>query len=312
MPSKQPTSVALAALVSVAFAFTSSIGRVPAQSGAAPAPDPLVTVNAECRKQYASARAEALARTGPVIVVYEGDKLVLLRNGKRTEVTFVPASDAALKAVAHVPLGIFASLRSKPGSSLDDAAIGGLRHFRELVVAAAGSIERRGFSQETLERQRRILTESIRFLDGTISTKTVPAESLQAFVRAMGPLVLANIGEAARAQIDGLHEPVSEWRRTMTPAEWASLHVVVIGVHMAREDELATQYFLRLLGEAEEGQRVVFAEGLWDESKALELLGTHVLDGSVGRAFFGSYSRMHRDVLGDAARMYLDVLQIEP
>jgi hypothetical protein len=298
------------ALVAVVFAAT--VAHVPAQSGAAPAPDPLATVNAEFRQQYAHARAEALARTGPVIVVYEGDKIVLLRNGARVEAQFAPASDAALKAIAHVPLGIFASLQGRTGSTIDDAATGTLRRYRDLIDAARASIERRGFSEQVLERQRRILSESIRFLDTVIANKTVSAETLRGFTRAMSPLVLENIGDAARAQIDGLHERVSEWRRMLTPAEWASLHVVVIGVHMARDGELATQYFLRLLGEEEEGRRVVFAEGLWDEAKALELLGTHVLDGSVGEAFFGSYLRMHRDVLGDAARVQLDVLQIEP
>ncbi len=98
----------------------------------------------------------------------------------------------------------------------------------------------------------------------------------------------------------------------MTQDEWRRLRVVVIGVHMARDDELATQYFLRLLGEATEGRRVVYAEGLWDEPRALDLLATHMIDGSVGAAFFGLDLRMHRDVLGDAARAYLDELGLEP
>jgi len=79
-----------------------------------------------------------------------------------------------------------------------------------------------------------------------------------------------------------------------------------------RDGELATQYFLRVLGESAEGRRVVFAEGLFEEPRALDMLGTHLLDGSVGAAFFGNDLRMHRDVLGDAARPYLDELAVEP
>jgi hypothetical protein len=312
MFSRLPFDLASSAIVCAAVAFVATVPRVLAQAGTAPAPDPIAVVNSEFRKQYASARAEALARTGPVIVVYEGDKLVLLRNGTRTEATFVPPSDVVLKAVAHVPLGIFTALRGLADATIDDATLGALRHYRDLIAATTTSIERRGFSDQVLVRQRRILAESTQFLDKVVSDKNVSTQNLRAFTRTMGPLVLENIGDAARAQIDGLHARVTEWRRMLTPAEWASLHVVVIGVHMARDGELATQYFLRLLNEAEEGRRVVFAEGLWDESKALELLGTHVLDGSVGEAFFGSFSRMHRDVLGDAARAHLDVLHIEP
>ena len=74
---------------------------------------------------------------------------------------------------------------------------------------------------------------------------------------------------------------------------------------MPREDLVVTQYFLRLLHEPREGRRVVYAESLWEEPKALDLLGTHLLDGSVGEAFFGDYMRMHRDLLGAAASQYL-------
>jgi hypothetical protein len=74
---------------------------------------------------------------------------------------------------------------------------------------------------------------------------------------------------------------------------------------MPREDLVVTQYFLRLLHEPKEGRRVVYAESMWEEPKALDLLGTHLLDGSVGDAFFGDYMRMHRDLLGDAAKAYL-------
>ena len=74
---------------------------------------------------------------------------------------------------------------------------------------------------------------------------------------------------------------------------------------MPREKLVVTQYFLRLLHEPAEGRRVVYAESLWQEPQALDLLGTHLLDGSVGEAFFGDYMRMHRDLLGDAAGEYL-------
>ena len=111
--------------------------------------------------------------------------------------------------------------------------------------------------------------------------------------------------EASRAQLDATHAQVSAWRRDLSPQEWSELHVVIIGPHMPREDLVVTQYFLRLLDEPVEGRRVVYAESLWEEPKALDLLRTHLLDGSAGEAFFGDYMRMHRDLLGDAAKQYL-------
>ena len=280
--------------------------------GAAPAPDPLVAANTAARAEYARAKASLVARTTPVIVVYEGDHVVLIRNGTRVERRFVPPSDADLKAVDHVPLGVFAALDSLGDGPVSADRVEDLTKFRAAVAAARAAVDTRGFSAATLERQRQILDASLAALDAVIASREAHRADTIAYAHRMGPLVLANVSEAARAQIDGLHAVVTAWRREMTADEWHALHVVVIGVHMARDGELATQYFLRVLGEAAEGRRVVFAEGLWEEPRAIDLLGTHMLDGSVGAAFFGNDLRMHRDVLGDAARSYLDELAVEP
>lgn len=304
-------SFRVAALAAV-MAAAPSVARAQSGAAAAPAADPLVAVNAAARAEYARARADLLARTTPVIVVYEGEKAVLVRGGARKEAKFVPPSDADLKAIAHVPLGLVSALDVLGDVPIPEDRLASLGRFRQAIVAARASVDKRGFSAATVERQYRILDASTALLDAALAAKRADPASTAAFARRMGPLVLANVGEAARAQIDGLHAAVTAWRREMSADEWRALHVVVIGVHMAREQELATQYFLRLLGESEEGRRVVYAEGLWDESRAMELLGTHVVDGRVGEAFFGSDLRMHRDVLGDAARTYLDELAIEP
>jgi hypothetical protein len=70
-----------------------------------------------------------------------------------------------------------------------------------------------------------------------------------------------------------------------------------------------------LLDEPIEGHRIIFAEGLWEEPpRALDLLGTHLVDGSAGAAFFGQFMRMHRDLLAGAARVYIQntLLKCEP
>jgi hypothetical protein len=153
--------------------------------------------------------------------------------------------------------------------------------------------------------------------------------SLLAFTRGMAPLVMQNVTEATVAQLDAIHAQVSAWRHDLSPQEWDRLHVVIIGPHVLREDLVVMQYFLRLLHEPKEGHPVVYAESLcqepqaldllgtsafrmespsfisWQEPQALDLLGTRLLDGDVGEAFFGDYMRMHRDLLGDAAKQYL-------
>ncbi len=57
------------------------------------------------------------------------------------------------------------------------------------------------------------------------------------------------------------------------------------------------QYLARLLREPGEGRRIIYAESMFDEQKALNLLGTHWLDASA-TIFFGDSLRLHRDLQG--------------
>jgi hypothetical protein len=81
-----------------------------------------------------------------------------------------------------------------------------------------------------------------------------------------------------------------------------------MGSQLPRKDNLAVQYFARLLGEKGEGKRIVYAEAIFDEAKALALLGTRRIDTRIGEDFFDDPLRMHRDLLGDAGKARLDEL----
>ena len=91
----------------------------------------------------------------------------------------------------------------------------------------------------------------------------------------------------------------------MTHVDGRAPRSVVMGSAMPRQGQIVVQYFARLLGEPGEGPRIIYAEGLWAEDRALDLLGKHLLDGPIGRDFFGDDRRMMRDLLADAAKEYL-------
>ena len=275
--------------------------------------DPLVTLNNAFRAEYSRAKTEALSKVGPLIIV-EGSNLFLVRNGKRTEAQIQPPMYQSLKAVAHIPFAVFLMFNQSDFGQLTEARIAELHDYRKLIVNAQSSLGDRGFSDIQLQRQQKIINDSLTFLDAAIQNRQVEKTALDDFARQMSPVLLANVDEAARVELDALHSHVSEWRDQMTPDEWKALHVVVMGAHMPRDSEITMQYFQRLLDEPVEGRRIIFAEGLWEEPRALDLLGTHMVDGSAGAAFFGEFMRMHRDLLSDAARVYIQnsLLKSEP
>jgi hypothetical protein len=299
MPFRNAILAVLVFLMSAAgvLAQTMPVAAAPVQ------PSALTALNDAFRAAYANARGRVLASSGPTLIV-NGDTFTLLRNGGRVEAnTGTPIYDP-VKTIAHLPLAIYVTLTPGDGAVGEDR-LKTLAGLRELIPPAEASLDTLKLSAATLARQKRIVADSLVFLDDVTAKGKVARSSLLAFTRGVAPLVMENVTEAARAQLDAIHARVSAWRHDLSPQEWDQLHVVIIGPHMPREDLVVMQYFLRLLHEPKEGRRVVYAESLWEEPQALDLLGTHLLDGDVGEAFFGDYARMHRDLLGDAAGLYI-------
>jgi len=281
----------------------------PAQTmpSAGPAqPAALTALNDAFRAAYADAKRRTLAATAPILIV-NGDNFVLLRTGSRLEANVGTPIYDPVKTIAHIPLAIYVTLT--PGDeAVEGDRLKTLAGLRELIPPAAASLDSVKLPAAILTRQKQIVAASLAFIDDVAASRKFSRPALLAFTRRMAPMLMENVADATRAQLDATHSQVSAWRRELSPQEWSQLHVVIIGPHMPREDLVVMQYFLRLLHEPREGRRVVYAESQWQEPQALDLLGTHLVDGGVGEAFFGDYMRMHRDLLGDAAKQYLPSL----
>jgi hypothetical protein len=275
--------------------------------------DPLSTLNAAFREAYAARRKAVLDTLGPVIAQID-DLLILRHRGQRLEGPARTRRYHELKAINHLPLALHVLLSGRRGA-LDEATRGQLTALRPLLTQAEASLEHRGFTPESLERQRRILEASRVLLERVLTEGGVVPEALSAFTRAQVPDLVRNSEDAARDQLETMHATVEAWKQRMTPEEHARLRAVVAVSHMSRPGNVALQYFSVTLGETWEGRfdqedlqpgkRVLAAETAFDEAAAFELLATHALDASVAVSFFGEETRMERDLLADAAERLL-------
>jgi polyhydroxyalkanoate synthesis regulator phasin len=310
-------ATALATLFLLAFvALGDDAGPRPAPQDAVPtaengknsqADDALLVLNNASRDAYRRAREEALARCGPIVVL-EGNDLVLVYGLYRCTAHVTPDLYHTLKSISHIPLAVHALLDSRVGEFLDDQSLDDLKQYRARVTAAASGLGGHGLGTEQLKRGKIITDESLALLARVIEARREETEQLDEYRHRMRSLLEANAAEAARAQIDALHRQMKTWKDQLTDAEWAQLRVMVMGMQLPRQGNLAVQYFARLLGEAGQGRRIVYAESIFDESRALDLLATRVVDTRIGTVFFEDPARMHRDLLSDGAKQYLDEL----
>jgi hypothetical protein len=297
------------AILLMGLFFAAQCSPVPAreQQGA----EAMLKLNDTFRSVYKGAVEESLATADPVILL-GGGKLVLLRSGKREEVEYVPAQYRILKTVDHIPLAVFVILVNHADKPLSEKVVEQLKKFRDATGDAQAQMAKLGLSTEAQERARAAISQSSAFIDKVLAAGQISKSDLYNFARQNTPALMDNAYDAVTLELGALNKQVMAWKEKLSPAEWDSLRVIVMGGHMPRQQEREMQYFQMLLGEREEGNRIVYFEGGAEEQPALDLLGKHMVDGAIGDAFFGDPMRMHRDLLSDAARRYLREHAPEP
>jgi len=272
--------------------------------------DSLNDLNILFRAEYAEARQSQLADAGPVIIV-RGDFLVLIRGENRDEGSRVHANYHDLKAVSHGPLALFCILGDCLDKPLDPEHAAKLQGLAKSLAAVEGDLEAVFAEPEQRSRQARILQGCVELIDAVLKAGMCGPDALDELVDSLRPLLVLNATEAARLRIDNYHAQIKRWRGELSAAQWKQLYVIIPGASLPRRNSLAVQYFAKLFQQEGEGGRVIYAEAQFDESQDLQLLGTHLLDSSIGRAFFDDSSRMKRDLLGPFANAYLDALDFE-
>jgi hypothetical protein len=259
---------------------------------------------------YGNAVREILADEPPAFLVLS-DRLVLYRRGVRQEWPLLPPAFNELKTIAHVTLGLFAILSPTNGGPLSAGDAVALRRYQELIGTARRALQSSNLSADQRQRQEQILSASQALAARALADGHMRASDLTAFCRSMRPLVDANITEAVHAYLDELNRSMSAALPRLEASERGSYLVIVTGVHQARIDNAALQYFNRLMHDPPTiEQRLMYAENVFDEAGALHLLGIHGMARRVGAAYFDDRYYMNRDLFAPAAAAYVPTMTL--
>lgn len=287
-----------------------AVDATPAAAAAQTPAQTLAAVDQFFVASYGNAVREILADEPPAFLVLP-DRLVLYRRGVRQEWSLVPPTFNDLKTIAHVTLGLFAILSPSNGAPLnaDDAVA--LRRYQELIGGARSAIQRSELSDDQRRRQEQILSASQALAARALADGHMGAGDLTAFCRNMRPLVDANITEAVHAYLDELNRRMTAALPLLDAGERNDYLVIASGVHQARIDNAAMQYFNRLMRDPPTiQQRLMYAENVFDEAGALHLLGIHGMARRVGDAYFDDRYYMNRDLFAPAAAAYVPTLKL--
>ncbi|MEZ5829471.1 MAG: hypothetical protein R3D01_14330, partial [Hyphomicrobiales bacterium] len=262
---------------------------------------------------YKATRTKVVERQKQIaLIVIQDDDLLFYREGHALErfSGLMPPLYNKMKTLGHMPLGVFCLLHDHTGTTLPQDVLEEAKTYRDMIKAAAGALDTQDDAKAgALPAPSPIYAKVTAFLDGVIAEGRVSHDGLAAFARSVAADLEPVLTAAAHAQIDACNKIVTHIRDDLlNDTQWRDVRVLVLGPYMAKTGEIFLQYFAHLLHAWPQGDhRIVYFEGD-DLPQAIDRLGTTMLDGIASRAIFGERQRLHRDVLADATKEYLQDL----
>jgi len=257
---------------------------------------------------------KALAQQVVVLVVL-AEGVVLHRNGDRTSEPLLTRPFEIVRSTAHAPVVVFVSLHRAADNMLSDASLSKLERLHEHISGARATLrsEMGSFDPAAAADLDVVLSSCDSFLANVLAKRLASRTELDVFARDLGPVLLRLADAATKVQLSSLHRAVESLASKMTGDEHTRLRIVVTGDHQARDRNLAIQYFRKRTTAWKHGEeRIIYAEGVADEEGALDLVATQILDRELAEGFFGDPARLQRDVLGDAAKRWLETERFTP
>ncbi|CAF2911678.1 unnamed protein product [Rotaria sp. Silwood2] len=122
-----------------------------------------------------------------------------------------------------------------------------------------------------------------------------------------------NFNGAARLSLDLLHSIVqNRYTKLFNETERQSVKILILGLKAVRNGFIAKLYFYKLLNVEEEGERIAYVVSVYNEQQVLVIFGSWLLDTEAGDIFFNDRSQLHRDLMMDAANLYITQLFQQP
>jgi len=240
----------------------------------------------------------------------------MFRARRFPPVTVIPESYHALKDIAHTPFAAYLLLSPVEQGVVDlKSQTDALNALLSRIDNAKTEVTAKWFSADEMDRANRILDATAELVRQTLQTQTVSKDSLYAFAKKLGPLMLANAWDAGCAQINGTHAQMMTWKDSLSSDDWQQLIAVNRARHQARYRNAATQYFSWLFdvkgtswSYPGESMRVIYVESLGPGEDASDELATVLIDADASQAFFGDRWRLSEDVLSEGAAACIEKL----
>lgn len=171
-----------------------------------------------------------------------------------------------------------------------------------------------GQFRDTRESEHRDLIRSIvqmnrEFISGLFRPESeLTFDTLNHFARKSMPTLMKTTELSVRSTLAHLNFLIDRWRqdRHISDEEYSRTRVLIIAGASPRKHCMQSQFFMHALNQTHMGDRVIYAENMYQAKQALNRLKTVYNDLTVGQSFFNDKFRMQQDLLADTVKELLN------
>ncbi len=282
----------------------------------------LKALNQEFLANYSDLKKKEALSLGKqkAVLLAKEDQLILLVNGIRKVVDYVPPLYHELKALSHIACGLY---------TLDTLAQSAIIHQEKQEIERKYQSYQDLIKKLLLQLQQEKTSHRLKKYVSLVKKYQDIVESRKVSSHVLSQLrsdLAQTTEEAAILRLHALHQRMKEIRISLSQWQWDHLIVTVLGPQTPRVGELAMQYFAYIGGHSLEKpagkkcpyldqlekqikptthQRLYYAESINKEEDALNFITVHLADDALGKKILGDGSLIRRDVLSKPTSYYL-------
>lgn len=131
-----------------------------------------------------------------------------------------------LKAIAHIPLGVYSIIFPYAKHSTNGQWLEPLRVFSGQITSVLERLEHLDIPEAIRNASERILSESIAFMARLLEEQKFTIEQYETFCHSIGDAILTNQTSAAKDQVEVMRGYLLNWKDLVGEKTWDKMYVV--------------------------------------------------------------------------------------
>lgn len=196
-----------------------------------------------------------------------------------------------LKAIAHIPLGIYSIIFPYAEYSENAQWRASLTEFRDQVKSVSDRLDKLDLVEPTLTSSKNILDGAITFLNDVLDNNKFTIEEYERFCHGIGNDILVNQTAAAVDQVSVMRAYLEQWRGQVGDDVWDKMYVVFQCIWTVSKESAHEQIFKSMMKPEFHETHIVVSEAVKTLEDARLLLARILADRVLAAAVFDQNAR---------------------